>query len=105
MSYSKIAKAVMFSVVLSACAHGAGMQASEYGEPSAVQTAGSRTTDGPRFTRLQTTFLAGEARPQVTGGEVIVERQECDVWTNQGNERCDLSQLVNSSMTPGYQSW
>jgi hypothetical protein len=105
MFYSKSVKAVMISVALSACAHGASTQSAEYTDPTTVQTAGSRTTDGPRFTRQQTTFLAGEGRPQVSGGEVIVERLECDVWTDQGNDSCDLSKLANESMTPGYRSW
>lgn len=106
MSYSKIGKALMLSVVLSACAHGASTHAaSEYGEPTVVQTAGERSTDGPRFTRQQTAFLAGESRPHVSGGEVIVERENCSVWSGEASERCDLPSLVHRSITPGYTNW
>jgi len=106
MSYSGIAKAVSLSVALSACAHAAPTQTATSGvAPAPVESAGTRDTDGPRFKRLHSAFLAGEARPnQTTGGEVFVEHRNCDVWASEASARCDIEALVNESIAPGTAS-
>lgn len=108
MSYSGWSKALLLAVGLSACAHGGAQQASTTPSESSahVESGGKRVTDGPRFTRLRSAYLSTEARPQqsVSGGDVVVERENCSVWSDEG-ARCDLSTLVNRSMTPGYQGW
>jgi hypothetical protein len=106
MSYSGLGKALMVSVFLSACAHGSTQPtASNTAAPAThVETGGKRQTDGPSFTRLRSAYLAsGETRPQyTTGGQVVVEHNNCNVWSSDPSEQCDLSQVANSSITPGY---
>jgi hypothetical protein len=103
MLYSGLSKALVLSVALSACAHSAGSGHTATNTPAThVETAGQRTTDGPSFTRLRAAYLAGESRPaSVTGGAVVVERQNCDVWAAEAADRCDLSALANESMAFG----
>lgn len=109
MSYSGLAKSALLSVglsvALSACAHSAPSQTASRQSPNAVETAGSRETDGPRATRLHSAFLAGESHPhdQMTSGDVVVEQENCQVWANATNDRCNLERLVDRSITPGYQ--
>jgi hypothetical protein len=106
MSYSGLAKALLLSVTLSACAHAAPTQTASSGAaPTAIETAGSRDTDGPRIKRLRSAFLAGESRPyESAGGDVIVEHQNCDVWTRSVGTQCDIQALANESMAPGTES-
>jgi len=106
MSYSGLGKALMMSVFLSACAHGSAQPTvSDATSPATnVETGGKRQTDGPRATRLRAAYLAsGDSRAQYeTGGQVIVEHEQCNVWSNGPGVQCDLSEVANSSITPGY---
>ena len=102
MSYSAMGKALVLSVALSACAHGAAESGAST-TPAYVQSGGERTTDGPTFTGARSAFLAGEAHPNASeGGQVIVERQNCEVWADTPEEQCDPSLMVRQSITPGY---
>lgn len=107
MSYSGLAKGLLLSVALTACAHAAPTHTASNAAaaPAPVETAGSRDTDGPRFKRLHSAFLAGEAHPyQTTGGDVIVEHENCDVWASGTGTQCDIEALANESMAPGTAS-
>lgn len=106
MAYSNLLGLLLLSAALSACAHGTGSRSASTtsAAPTTVVTAGQRSTDGPRFARQQTMFLAEEAHPHVTGGQVVGHDWSCSVWSQMPDERCNVIELVNRSITPGYQN-
>jgi len=98
MSYSGLAKAVLLSVGLSACAHGASQQ-TKASTPSTYAEA-----EAPRFKRLHSAVLAAEARraEPARHGAVVADGIGCDPWSQEQLQKCDLSQLATESSAGGY---
>lgn len=106
MSYSAKVGAVLLSVALSACAHGAYTQQATSGSGSTVQSGGERHTDGPTMSRTRSAFLASQGTASApVGGPVVAEYQNCSPWAKDPAYRCNIETIAHRSLTPGFTDW